>query len=386
MKQANNILSGYGTTVFEVMSRLAIEHQSINLGQGFPDEDGPEDVRQVAADALMAGPNQYPPMLGIPELRQAVAAHGQHHYGLDVDWQTEVMVASGATEVLTGCMLGLIEPGDEVVLIEPLYDCYLPIIRRAGGVPKMVRIEPPDWTLPREALAAAFSGKTKLILLNNPMNPAAKEFTNDELSFISELVIAHDAYAVCDEVYEHIAFDGRGHTPLMTLPGMRDRAIKIGSAGKTFSLTGWKVGYATATPEVLAPIAKAHQFVTFTTPPNLQKAVAYGLGKDDAYFQGLSDEMQAKRDRFAVGLNKLGFGLIDCQGTYFMFANFRPLGFDGDDVAFCQHITTEAGVTAVPVSAFYLENGPKHFVRFCFSKKNEVLDAAIDRLEKHFKG
>ena len=385
MKQANNILSGYGTTVFEVMSRLAIEHQSINLGQGFPDEDGPEDVRQLAADALMAGPNQYPPMLGIPELRQAVAAHGQHHYGLDVDWQTEVMVASGATEVLTGCMLGLIEPGDEVVLIEPLYDCYLPIIKRAGGVPKMVRIEPPDWTLPREALAAAFSGKTKLILLNNPMNPAAKVFTNDELSFIAELVIAHDAYAVCDEVYEHIAFDGRGHTPLMTLPGMRDRAIKIGSAGKTFSLTGWKVGYATAAPEVLAPVAKAHQFVTFTTPPNLQKAVAYGLGKDDAYFQGLSDEMQAKRDRFAVGLNKLGFGVIDCQGTYFMFADFRPLGFDGDDVAFCQHITTEAGVTAVPVSAFYLENGPKHFVRFCFSKKNEVLDAAIDRLEKHFK-
>ncbi|MDD9903119.1 MAG: aminotransferase [Rhodospirillaceae bacterium] len=386
MKQANNILSGYGTTVFEVMSRLAIEHQSINLGQGFPDEDGPEDVRQVAADALMAGPNQYPPMLGIPELRQAVAAHGQHHYGLDVDWQTEVMVASGATEVLTGCMLGLIEPGDEVVLIEPLYDCYLPIIRRAGGVPKMVRIEPPDWTLPREALAAAFSDKTKLILLNNPMNPAAKVFTDDELSFIAELVIAHDVYAVCDEVYEHIAFDGRGHTPLMTLPGMRDRAIKIGSAGKTFSLTGWKVGYATAAPEVLAPIAKAHQFVTFTTPPNLQKAVAYGLGKDDAYFQGLSDEMQAKRDRFAVGLNKLGFGVIDCQGTYFMFADFRPLGFDGDDVAFCEHITTEAGVTAVPVSAFYLEDGPKHFVRFCFSKKNEVLDAAIDRLEKHFKG
>ncbi len=386
MKQANTILSGYGTTVFEAMSRLAIEHQSINLGQGFPDEDGPEDVRQAAADALMEGPNQYPPMLGIPELRQAVAAHGQHHYGLDVDWQTEVMVASGATEVLTGCMLGLIEPGDEVVLIEPLYDCYLPIIRRAGGVPKMVRIEPPDWTLPREALRAAFTAKTKLILLNNPMNPAAKVFTHDELTFIAELVGAHDAYAVCDEVYEHITFDGRGHTPLITLPGMRDRAIKIGSAGKTFSLTGWKVGYATAAPEVLAPIAKAHQFVTFTTPPNLQKAVAYGLGKDDAYFQNLSYEMQTKRDRFAAGLSRLGFRVIDCQGTYFMFADFRPLGFKGDDEDFCQHITTEAGVTAVPVNAFYLENGPKHFVRFCFSKKDEVLDAAICRLEKHFKG
>lgn len=386
MKQANTILSGYGTTVFEVMSRLAMEHESINLGQGFPDEDGPADVRQVAADALMEGPNQYPPMLGIPELRQAVAAHGKHHYGLDVDWQSEVMVASGATEVLTGCIFGLIEPGDEVVLIEPLYDCYLPIIRRAGGIPKMVRVEPPNWTLPREELAAAFTDKTKLILLNNPMNPAAKVFTDSELTFIAELVIQHDAYAVCDEVYEHIAFDGRGHTPLMTLPGMRARAIKIGSAGKTFSLTGWKVGYATAAPELLAPIAKAHQFVTFTTPPNLQKAVAYGLGKEDSYFQGLSDEMQAKRDRFAAGLNRLGFGVIDCQGTYFMFADFRPLGFEGDDEAFCRHITTEAGVTAVPVSAFYLEDGPKHFVRFCFSKKDEVLDAAIERLEKHFKG
>ena len=386
VKQANSILSSYGTTVFEVMSRLAIEHNSINLGQGFPDEDGPVDVRQAAADALIEGPNQYPPMMGIPELRKAVASHSKHHYDLDVDWQTEVMVASGATEVLTSCMLGLIDPGDEVVLIEPLYDCYLPIIRRAGGVPKMVRIEPPGWVLPRDALVMAFSHNTKLILLNNPMNPAAKVFTDDELAFIADLAIAHDAYVVCDEVYEHIAFDGRGHTPLISLPGMRDRAIKIGSAGKTFSLTGWKVGYATAAPEVLAPIAKAHQFVTFTTPPNLQKAVAYGLGKDDAYFKGLSDEMQSKRDRFAAGLNKLGFGVIDCQGTYFMFADVRPLGFDGDDEEFCRHITTEAGVTAVPVSAFYLENGPKYFVRFCFSKKNEVLDAAIDRLELHFKG
>lgn len=384
MKQANSILSGYGTTVFEVMSRLAIEHRSINLGQGFPDEDGPLDVRQAAADALMDGPNQYPPMLGIPELRQAVAAHGKHHYGLNVDWQSEVMVASGATEVLTGCMLGLIEPGDEVVLIEPLYDCYLPIIRRAGGVPKLVRVEPPDWTLPKADLEAAFSDKTKLILLNNPMNPAAKVFSDAELAFIAELCIRHDAYAVCDEVYEHIAFDGRGHTPLIALPGMRERAVKIGSAGKTFSLTGWKVGYATAAPALLAPIAKAHQFVTFTTPPNLQKAVAYGLGKDDSYFQGLSDEMQAKRDHFAAGLSRLGFAVIDCQGTYFITADFRPLGFEGDDEAFCRHITTEAGVTAVPVSAFYLENGPKHFVRFCFCKKYEVLDAAIERLETFF--
>ena len=216
------------------------------------------------------------------------------------------------------------------------------------------------------------------------MNPAAKVFSDEELAFIAALVIKHDAYAICDEVYEHIAFDGRGHTPLISLPGMRERAVRIGSAGKTFSLTGWKVGYATAAPALLAPIAKAHQFVTFTTPPNLQKAVAYGLGKDDAYFRGLSDGMQAKRDRFAAGLSRLGFEVIDCQGTYFITADFRPLGFDGDDEAFCRHITTEAGVTAVPVSAFYVENGPKHFVRFCFCKKNEVLDAAIDRLESFF--
>jgi N-succinyldiaminopimelate aminotransferase len=377
-------MSGYGTSVFEVMSRLAIEHNSINLGQGFPDEDGPLDVRQAAADALMTGLNQYPPMLGIPELRQAVARHAKRFYGLDVDWQREVMIGSGATEVLNDCMLGLIEPGDEVVVIEPTYDCYLPIIRRAGGVPKLVRVTPPDWTLPRADLEAAFSERTKLVLLNNPHNPAAKVYSEDDLAFIAGLVVRHDALAVCDEVYEHIVFDGRRHRPLIGFPGMRDRCVRIGSAGKTFSLTGWKVGYATACPELLAPIAKTHQFVTFTTAPNLQAAVAYGLGKDDDYFQGLSDEMRAKRDRFAAGLARLGFGVIDCEGTYFVTADIRPLGFDGDDVAFCRHITVAAKVTAVPVSAFYMTDGPEHFVRFCFSKKEAILDEAIARLEKLF--
>ena len=377
-------MSGYGTSVFEVMSRLAIEHNSINLGQGFPDEDGPLDVRQAAADALLTGLNQYPPMLGVPALRQAVALHAKRFYGLDVDWQREVMVGSGATEVLNDCMVGLIEPGDEVVVIEPTYDCYLPIIRRAGGVPKLVRVIPPDWTLPRADLEAVFSERTKLVLLNNPHNPAARVYSADDLAFIAGLVVRHDALAVCDEVYEHIVFDGRRHRPLITFPGMRDRCVRIGSAGKTFSLTGWKVGYATASPELLAPIAKTHQFVTFTTPPNLQTAVAYGLGKDDAYFRGLSDAMQAKRDRFAAGLARLGFGVIDCEGTYFITADIRPLGFDGDDVAFCRHITVEAKVTAVPVSAFYMSDGPEYFVRFCFSKKDDILDEAIARLEKLF--
>ncbi len=386
VKAANSILSGYGTTVFEVMSRLAIEHDSINLGQGFPDDNGPDDVRRVAEETLESGPNQYPPMMGVPELRQAVAAHNQRFYGLEVDWQREVLVTSGATEALAACLFGLIEPGDEVVLIEPLYDSYLPIVRRAGGVPKMVRVEPPDWTLPREALAAAFSERTKLILLNSPMNPSAKVFDADELAFIAGLLERHDAYAICDEVYEHIVFDGRPHIPLMTLPGMRGRCARIGSAGKTFSLTGWKVGYITAAPELLAPIAKCHQFLVFTTPPNLQRATAYGLEKDDAYFSGLASGLEAKRDRFARGLARVGFDAVDCHGTYFISGDFRPLGFNGDDVDFCRHITVEAGVTAVPVSAFYQDRPPRYFARFAFCKQEAVLDDAIDRLVRHFGG
>ncbi len=384
VKAANSILSGYGTTVFEVMSRLAMEHGAINLGQGFPDTDGPIEVRRKAAEALLEMPNQYPPMMGLPELRQAVAAHNKRFYDLDIDWQSEVMVTSGATEALADCLFALIEPGDEVVLIEPLYDCYLPIVRRAGGIPKLVRVEPPNWTLPRQALEDAFSDRTKLILLNNPMNPAAKVFDRDELSFIADLVQRHDAYAICDEVYEHIVFDARRHIPLMTLPNMRERCLRIGSAGKSFSLTGWKVGYITAAPELLAPVVKSHQFVTFTTPPNLQRAVAFGLEMELSYFDGLTAEMQAKRDRIASGLTDAGFGIIDCEGTYFITADFRPLGFDGDDVAFCRHITLEAGVTTVPVSAFYQDEAVDHYVRFCFCKRDEVLDEAVERLKTIF--
>ncbi|MBT4701587.1 MAG: aminotransferase class I/II-fold pyridoxal phosphate-dependent enzyme, partial [Rhodospirillaceae bacterium] len=237
MKPANSILSSYGMTIFEVMSRLSQEHNAINLGQGFPDEDGPEDLRRVAADWLINESNQYPPMMGLPDLREAVAVHNKRFYDLDIDWQSEVLVTSGATQALGACMLALIEPGDEVVLIEPLYDCYLPMIRRAGGVPKLVRIEPPTWELPRDALKEAFSDKTKLILLNSPHNPASKVFSRDDLEFIASLVKQYDAYAVCDEVYEHLIFDDLPHIPLMTLEGMRERCVRIGSAGKTFSMT-----------------------------------------------------------------------------------------------------------------------------------------------------
>ena len=241
MKPANKVMDGLGTTVFEVMSQLAIEHGSINLGQGFPDQDGPEDVRRAAAEALMTGPNQYPPMAGLPELRQAIAGHAKRLYDLDVDWQKEIVVTSGATEALADCFFGLLNPGDEVILLEPLYDSYPPIVERAGAKPRYVRLEPPDWNLPVDVLERAFGPKTKAILLNTPMNPASKVFTRDELAVIAELCVRHDVAAICDEVYEHLVFDAADHVPLITLPGMRERCLRIGSAGKIFSLTGWKV-------------------------------------------------------------------------------------------------------------------------------------------------
>nr|WP_211109431.1 aminotransferase [Azospirillum tabaci] len=384
VKSGNAILSSYGTTIFEVMSRLSEEHKAINLGQGFPDERGPADVLDVAAKAILEGWNQYPPMMGTPELRQAVAAHGKRFYGLDIDWRTEVMVTSGATEALTASLLGLINPGDEVVLFQPMYDSYLPIVRLAGGVPRFVSLKAPDWSFTRADLKAVFSSKTKLVLINDPLNPAAKVFTRAELELLAEFVQRFDAFAVCDEVYEHIIFDGLAHIPLMTLPGMRDRCLKIGSAGKTFSLTGWKVGYVTGAPHLLQPVAKAHQYITFTTPPNLQAAVAFGLGKDDAYFTGLAKGLQAKRDRLADGLRAVGFEVLPSAGTYFVVADVSPFGFDGNDEDFCRRLTAEAGVTAIPVGAFFVEDAPRSFIRFCFSKRDEILDGAVERLSAHF--
>lgn len=380
MKAPNEILGGYGTTVFELMSRLAVEHQSVNLGQGFPDEDGPASIRQVAAHSLESHPNQYPPMLGVTELREAVARHNFGFYGLQCDWRQEVMVSSGATEALAASLLALINPGDEVILLEPLYDSYLPMVRRAGGIPRLVRLEPPDWRLPRDALAAAFSPRTKLLLLNNPMNPTGKVFTREELEFIAQLVIQHDAYALCDEVYEHLVFDERRHIPLITLPGMRERAIRIGSAGKTFSMTGWKVGYLTACPALLGVIAKAHQFLVFTTPPNLQRAVAHGLDQEVDWYTGLAPALQRKRDRLRQGLTDLGFSVLDCQSTYFMNVDFRPLGWQDDDVAVCERLTVEAGVTLVPVSALFSDGAVKHLLRLCFCKRDGVLEEALKRL------
>ncbi len=381
MKPQNDLLSATGTTIFTVMSALALEHGAINLGQGFPDYDGPEDVLKAAADALFDGRNQYPPLSGVPELRAAVAQHNQRFYGLTIDPKDEVLVTSGATEAITACLMAVLNPGDECVLIEPLYDTYLPVVKLLGAVPKLVRLTPPDWALPRAELAAAFGPKTKAILFNTPMNPTGKVFTAEELEFLAGLIARHDCYAICDEVYEHLTFDGARHIPLMTLPGMRQRCMRVGSAGKTFSLTGWKIGYITCDRTLSANVAKAHQNLTFTTPPNLQRGVAVGLLKDDAYFAAIGTSLQAKRDRLAKGLADLGFGVLPSRGSYFITTDFRPLGFNGDDVAFCRTLTTEAKVTAIPVTAFYAStDAPSHYARFAFCKGEAVLDEALARI------
>ena len=382
MKPTNPIYTGMETTVFERMSRLAVEKNAINLGQGFPDEDGPEDIRQVAADALMAGPNQYPRMLGQPELRQAVAECNKRFYGLDVDWKTEVLVTSGATEALADCINALVEPGDEVILIEPLYDCYLPLVKQAGGTPVFVRVTPPNWDLSEEALRAAFSSKTKALLINNPMNPSAKVFRKEELQLLADLCIEHDCYAICDEVYEHIVFSQGGHIPLMALDGMRERTIRIGSAGKTFSLTGWKVGYVTAAPNLLDPIVKAHQFTTFTTPPNLQAAVADGLQKGDDYFTEFEQDLKDKCSYLSQGLAEIGFKVLPCDGTYFIVCDFSSINFIGSDVLFCEQLVKQAGIAAIPLSAFYAKDAPTHLIRFCFCKQTSVLEEALGRLRQ----
>ena len=380
-KTMNPLFSGLQTSVFETMSMRARALGAINLGQGFPDDPGPLDVRTKAAEAVINGWNQYPPMMGLPELRQAVAAHYQHWHKVGMDWEQEVMITSGATEALAGALMALIEPGDEVVLFQPLYDAYLPLVLRAGGVPKFVNLSPPHWQFDEAALAAAFSDKTKLVLFNNPLNPAAVVYDETAMALLAKFCIRHDVIALCDEVWEHVVFDGRTHVPMLAIDGMRERTVKIGSAGKIFSLTGWKVGFVIAAPALMKVLAKAHQFITFTTPPNLQSAVAYGLGKDDSYFEGMRAGMMRSRDRFTRGLQDCGFSILPSEGTYFLAADLAPLGIE-DDVAFCHKMIEETGVAAIPMSAFYAQDPVKTTIRFCFAKKDETLDAALEKLAR----
>jgi N-succinyldiaminopimelate aminotransferase len=376
----NPVFANLPVSVFEVMSRLAREQEAVNLGQGFPDDPGPADVRAKAADAVVNGWNQYPPMMGLPELRQAVAAHYRHWQDLTFDPDSEIMITSGATEAIAGALIALIEPGDDVVMFQPMYDAYLPLVLRAGGVPRWVRLEPPHWRFDEEKLARAFTPKTKVVLFNNPLNPSATVFLREDLDLLARYCDKFNAIAVCDEVWEHVMFDGRRHVPLIAMPGMRERCVKIGSAGKIFSLTGWKVGFVCAAPSVLRVLAKAHQFITFTTPPNLQAAVAYGLGKADDYFVGMRADFQRSRDRFTAGLRSLGFPVIDAQATYFVNVDLASLGLNEDDESFCKRLVLEHKVAAIPVSAFYANEPIRSVVRFCFAKRDATLDAALDRL------
>lgn len=376
----NKIFADLPNTIFDVMSQAARDLNAINLGQGFPDDPGPLDIREKAADAVLNGYNQYPSMMGIPELRQAIATHYGHWHGVKLDAMSEVMVTSGATEALTGSILGLVEPGDEVLVFQPMYDSYVPIIRLAGGTPKFLRLEPPHWRLPEEAIRAAITPKTRYVILNNPLNPAAVVYAREDLEMLARICQEFDLIAICDEVWEHVVFDGRKHIPLISIPGMRDRTVKIGSAGKMFGLTGWKIGFVCAAPHILRVLAKAHQFITFTTAPNLQVAVAYGLGKPDEYFLQMRTELARSRDRLSRGLSGIGFPVLDSQGTYFLNVDLAPLGLNETDEAFCKRLVHEHKVAAIPVSAFYEENHVTSVVRFCFSKKDATLDTALERL------
>jgi N-succinyldiaminopimelate aminotransferase len=313
-------------------------------------------------------------------LRQAIASHYGRWHGLNLDPMTEVMVTSGGTEALTSSILAVVEPGDEVVCFQPVYDSYLPIIRQAGGIPRLLRLEPPDWRLSEEMLRSVFNHKTKAVLFNNPLNPAAVVYPREDLELLARFCQEFDTVAICDEVWEHVTFDGREHIPLITIPGMRDRTIKVGSAGKIFSLTGWKIGFVCAAPPLLRVAAKVHQFLTFTSAPNLQAAVAYGLGKPAEYFYEMRKDLARSRDRLTKGLESIGFPVLKSQGTYFLTVDVSPLGLNETDVEFCKRIVTDYKVAAIPVSAFYEQDAVTSVVRFCFSKKDATLDTALERL------
>jgi N-succinyldiaminopimelate aminotransferase len=377
----NSVFSALPTTVFEVMSRLARQHDAINLGQGFPDHPGPESVRQAAAKAVVAGWNQYPPMMGLPVLREAIADHYRRSQHLHFDPETEVMITSGATEALAGACLALIEPGDEVVLFEPLYDAYLPLIRRAGGIPRLVPLLPPDWRIDPDRLKAAFTDKTRLVVLNTPLNPAGSLLHRADMAAIARLCVAHDVIAISDEVWEEIVFEGETFHSIFHEPDMRERAVKIGSAGKMFSMTGWKVGFVTAAPRLMAVLAKAHQFLTFTTPPNLQAGVAHGLTAERGFLEEQRQRLRASRDLMSKLLAQAGFAVLPSAGTYFINADIRPLT-KAADVDFAEQLVREWGVAAIPVSAFYAEAKVSHLLRFCFAKTDETLQSAGERLNR----
>ena len=370
------------TTIFEEMSGLARTHGAINLGQGFPDDPGPEPVRRKAAEAVLDGYNQYPPMAGLPELRTAVAGHYRRTQGLELDPTSEVVITSGATEALAAAFLALIEPGDEVIVFQPLYDAYLPLIRRAGGVPRLVSLAPPHWRFTRAMLEAAIMPKTRLVVLNNPVNPTGLVGPDADLVLLAELCVAHDLIAICDEVWEQVVFAPAVHRPLMGYPGMAGRCVKIGSAGKMFGFTGWEVGFMRAAAPLARHMARAHQFLTFTTPPNLQVAVAFGLDTLGDWLAQMPVGLAASQQRLAEALAREGFAVLPSQGTYFLNLDLAASGVTLADHAFARLAVEQAGVATIPISALYETDPVTTILRLCFAKADATLDEGAERLAR----
>lgn len=373
-------LHGLGTTIFAEMSTRAIHTGAINLGQGFPDTDGSADVIDHAVEALRSGRNQYAPGLGVPELRAAIAHHQQRFYGLQVDPETEIVVTTGATEAIASALLGLLDPGDEVIALEPYYDSYVAMIQMAGAVRRPVTMRAPDFRLPIDELRAAVSPRTTAILLNSPHNPTGSVLRRDELEAIAEIAIEHDLVVISDEVYEHLTFDGLPHIPIASLPGMAERTLTISSGGKSFSFTGWKIGWATGPEPLVQALMGVKQFLTYTSGSPLQPAIAHALGADDAYFSDFTARLQSQRDQLCDGLGAIGFDVFVPEGTYFVTTDIRPLDFD-DGLDFCRRLPELAGVVAIPHEVFYDDReAGRPLVRWAFCKQPAVIAEALDRL------
>ena len=377
--RAHPVFADMPTTIFETMSGLARTHGAINLGQGFPDDAGPESLRRRAADALMTGSNQYAPSRGLPELRHAVVEHYGRMQGVPLTFDG-VLITSGATEALAASIMAFVHPGDEVIVFEPAYDAYRPLIERAGGVTRAVRLDLPHWRLTEQAIEAAVTSQTRMVVFNNPHNPTARAFDADEVAALARVCVRHDLIAVSDEVWEHVIFDGRRYRSLLSEPGMAARTLKIGSAGKMFGMTGWKIGFVCGDPVLVDPVAKAHQFITFATPPNLQTAVAEGLAWPEANFVEMRVVLQRSRDRLATGLSLQGLNTTPSEGTYFLGLDLAASGISLTDEEFCRRLVAEFGVAAIPISAFVTGGQGGTIVRLCFAKTDAVLDEAIERL------
>jgi N-succinyldiaminopimelate aminotransferase len=374
-------LAGFGTTIFTEMTRLAVEHGAINLAQGFPDFDGPDFVKEAAIAAIREGRGQYARMTGSPEIHAALSAKYRRDYGLEYAAGEEFTVTSGATEAIFASIQAVCDPGDGIILFEPYYDSYKASVVMAGGIPAFVTLETPDWRYDASTLERAVTDRTRAILVNTPHNPTGKVFSRAELEEIARLCVERDLVCITDEVYEHMVYEGR-HVPMATLPGMRERTITISSFGKTFSLTGWKVGWAAAPPPLSAAVRAAHQFITFATATPLQYAAACALSAGPSYYKELLAGYRERRDYLVGELARIGFGLRPPAGTYYACADFGRFGFD-DDVAFCRHLIEKAGVAAIPPSAFYdLPEKGRGYIRFAFCKKMATLVAAVERLEK----